>query len=378
MSRSRVVVLGAAVLLMVPAAAPVSAQDAALPDGWTVLATGLNAPRGLTIADDGTIYVAEAGLGGTDCVDGWRGPQCSGMTGSIGAYKDGAYTQVVTGLASFDDAGESMGPGDVVVDPDGHLEITMNAGSNRADLLPQYAAQYGYVLHIAEDGTITTVADFAGYEAANNPDSADPGSGIDSDIYGMVRHPDGTLYVVDAGGNVLYMVGDDGELTVASIFHATMVPAPVDPAASPDPAATPAMIPMQAVPTGVTVGPDGDLYVAQLTGVPFPKGGASVFRVPAGGGEAEVYASGFSAIQDVAFGPDGTLYVLEYTHNGLTSGDPTGGLWAVPAGGGEAVLIATDPLVMPGALAVDGNGTIFVTNHSMGKAAPGELLSFTR
>ena len=40
-----------------------------------------------------------------------------------------------------------------------------------------------------------------------------------------------------------------------------------------------AIIPMQAVPTGVVKGPDGALYMSQLTGFPFPVGGANVFRI---------------------------------------------------------------------------------------------------
>jgi hypothetical protein len=36
---------------------------------------------------------------------------------------------------------------------------------------------------------------------------------------------------------------------------------------------------MQAVPTSVAVAPDGAYYVGQLTGFPFPVGGARVFRV---------------------------------------------------------------------------------------------------
>ena len=34
-------------------------------------------------------------------------------------------------------------------------------------------------------------------------------------------------------------------------------------------------IPMQAVPTAVAEGPDGALYVSQLTGFPFPVGGST-------------------------------------------------------------------------------------------------------
>ena len=68
---------------------------------------------------------------------------------------------------------------------------------------------------------------------------------------------------------------------------------------------------MQAVPTGVVEGPDGFYYVSQLTGFPFPAGGANVFRVNPRTGTYTVYATGFTMAMDLDFGDDGTLYVLE-------------------------------------------------------------------
>lgn len=61
----------------------------------------------------------------------------------------------------------------------------------------------------------------------------------------------------------------------------------------------------------------GDYYVGQLTGFPFTVGAANVYRVPKEGGTPEVVASGFTHIVDLAFGPDGSLYVLEIARNGL-------------------------------------------------------------
>ena len=47
---------------------------------------------------------------------------------------------------------------------------------------------------------------------------------------------------------------------------------------------------MQSVPTGVVEAADGSLYVGELTGFPFPVGGANVYRIPAGGGAPTVVA----------------------------------------------------------------------------------------
>jgi sugar lactone lactonase YvrE len=108
---------------------------------------------------------------------------------------------------------------------------------------------------------------------------------------------------------------------------------------------------MDAVPTSVVRGRDGAYYVGQLTGFPFPVGGANVYRVVPGE-EPEVYATGFTNIIDLGFGPDGRLYVLEMFHNGLLSGDPTGALLKVRRGGSVEEVMTTG-LVTPGGLTFD-------------------------
>ena len=87
------------------------------------------------------------------------------------------------------------------------------------------------------------------------------------------------------------------------------------------------------VPTSVTTGPDGALYVSNLGAIPYPAGYAYITRIadPTSttgfdgkipSGTAQVYASGFTEIQGLGFDADGTLYVLEYVNaNGIY--DPT-------------------------------------------------------
>ena len=155
--------------------------------------------------------------------------------------------------------------------------------------------------------------------------------------------------VADAGGNSLLGVRQPGRISTLAVFPPRLVP---NPFGGPD-------IPMQAVPTTVTRGPDGALYVGQLTGFPFPVGGANVYRVEPGG-QPEVVASGFTNIIDIAFGPDHSLYVLEIAHNGLLSGDTTGALIRVDANGSRTV-IASEGLMMPTGLALR-DGKAYVSN----------------
>jgi sugar lactone lactonase YvrE len=128
------------------------------------------------------------------------------------------------------------------------------------------------------------------------------------------------------------------------------------------------MLSMDAVPTAVALGPDGNYYVGQLTGFPFPVGGASIFRVPAGGGTPEVFATGFTHIVDLTFAPDGSLLVVEIAKNGLLGafifGDWTGALIRV-APDGTQTEIASTGLFAPGGVAVGPDGALYVTNHAI-------------
>ena len=124
---------------------------------------------------------------------------------------------------------------------------------------------------------------------------------------------------------------------------------------------------MQAVPTGVVKGPDGFYYVSQLTGFPFPVGGAKVFRVNPRTGAYTEYASGFTMVMDLAFGHDGTLYVLEIDSDNILDpeGSTAGGLWTVSKRGKvRKVALPAGTLTEPGGIAVGRHDKLYVSNHS--------------
>ena len=129
------------------------------------------------------------------------------------------------------------------------------------------------------------------------------------------------------------------------------------------------------MPTTVVLGPDGAYYVGQLTGFPFQPGSANIFRVSPDGGIPTVALSGFTNIISIAFGPNGALYVLEISKNGLLSGDPTGALFKVQHG--VRTELAAGQLSMPGGLAIASDGTIYVTNWSV-LAGGGQVLRITQ
>jgi sugar lactone lactonase YvrE len=353
--------------LAVSLAAPTLAQDGsgAPPSGLTTLVEGLDAPRGMAWGPDGTLYVAETGEGGEQCMAMPDGTEaCAGTTAGISSIVDGVATRVVENLFSVAQGEEIIGAADVAVTADGTFIVPMpNFGGTelRGIVGSPLGDHLGFLASAAPDGTLTDIADLVQFEVDNNPDADDPGSSIDSNPNGVAIAPDGSYLVTDAGGNSLLMVAADGTITLGAVFHAQFKD---DPFASPDPAGSPVQVPMQAVPTSVTIGPDGAAYVGQLTGFPFPVGGASVWRVEPGG-EPTQYATGFTNIIDIAFGPDGTLYVAEIAHNSLLSGDLTGGLWSVPPGGGEPTLLASDGLLAPGGVTVGPDGTVYLSTGAV-------------
>jgi len=122
-------------------------------------------------------------------------------------------------------------------------------------------------------------------------------------------------------------------------------------------------------------GPDGAYYVGQLTGFPFPEGLANVYRIVPGQ-EPEVYASGFTHITDLGFGPDGSLYVLQLSKRSLLLTPPgeqaQGALIRVRPNGKRREL-APGALETPTALLVAEDGTSYVSNRGA-SAGNGQVL----
>jgi hypothetical protein len=404
--------------------APVAAQGPTV----EVLAEGLNAPRGLLVAPDGGIWVAEAGAAGETCMETPRGEACFGPSGAVLRIADGNVERVVEGLTSAGAGPEIGGISDLALADDGTLYLLMNLGDDPAarEQMPPDFATAGWLLKASDDGSTEPFADIAAFETANNPEP----TLVDSNPY-SVATIDGGFVVADAGGNDLLKVDESGAVSLIATFPpfeamfpaemlAAMGPppegeggppaepaestapaepaesaAPAEPAESAAPAegeapaeeGTPAEgemvpLPVEWVPTSVVVGPDGAYYVGQLTGGPFPIGGASVLRVDPETGESSVYASGFTNIIDIAFGPDGTLYVAEIVHEGLmgvfTAGAaPVGALLSVPPGGGEPeVLISDESFMAPGGLAVDGEGNVYASLNTLAPGA-GSVVKIT-
>ena len=349
--------LGALLALLVASTAPAA----------TVLPvmTGLDNPRGLDFGPDGALYVAESGRGGPGppCRFHRGATQCFGATGAISRLRDGAQEKWLTGLPSFAFAAgfDAAGPQDVAFQydripffgrSDAHVTIGLGEDATARATYGSAAILMGRLLRISPSRTITEVADITSFDSAANPD----GGPTDSNPFGVLPLTRWQL-VVDAGGNTLYRVAG-GHVSPTAVF--------APPRANPTPIGPPVI---ESVPTAVVAGPDGALYVSELTGVPFPTGFARIFRVNLDG-STSVVATGLTAVVDLAFGDDGALYALQHASCGPFFACP-GSIVRVHAGPPHPVVAGG--FIRPGGMTVGPDDAFYVSQRSL-DAGIGEVL----
>ncbi|HEX5167367.1 MAG TPA: ScyD/ScyE family protein [Thermomicrobiales bacterium] len=382
------------------------------PPSWEMetIIEGLNNPRGVDVAADGALHVAEAGSGGDECHDIGTPEEpaeiCLGMTGAVTTVADGVVERVGDSLPSLSDRTGTFsgGPHDTATDADGNVYVVTGLGATAADregLGSDIVSMLGKLYMLAPDGSWSEVADLAAYEFENNTagdfyvneetGEIDPSApNLESNPYSVVAVGDGVL-VADAGANAVLHVSAGGTISPFAIFPPEMIESPEFLGLPPG-----TLIPMDAVPTAITVGPDGAVYVGQLTGFPFPVGDAKIWRLEdlngdgdaIDEGEMTVYAEGLTAVVDIEFGPDGTLYAVEIARNGLLAAEEaqpddveaiTGAVVAVAADGSLSEVVSTG-LVLPGGVAVAADGSLYVTNGSVfppGSEMSGSLVHVT-
>ncbi|HEU5015137.1 MAG TPA: ScyD/ScyE family protein [Roseiflexaceae bacterium] len=330
-----------------------------------VVASNLDNPRGLSFGPDDALYVAEAGRGGQGpCTTGEGGVgSCFGLSGAVTRVISGTQTRIATNLPSLaapDGSGATGPQGISFLDNGyGYLAIGLgNAPEGRA-LYGAAGEDLGHLLRITTSGARQSVADVSAFEGTNNPDQGDPKQGgIDTNPFAVLALR-GQRIVADAGGNDLLMVSASGVITTVAVFPSRMVPGP---------GGQPPEVSMQAVPNSIALGPDGAYYVGELTGFPFPVGGARVYRVVPGRAP-QVYATGFTNIIGLQFDSAGNMYVLEHAVHGLLQaegpgGDYTGALVRVSPTLSQTTVISTG-LTAPTGIAISPAGGIYISNNGV-------------
>ena len=192
---------------------------------------------------------------------------------------------------------------------------------------------FGQLVVVDSQGDWTNAVDIAGYEAANNPDggrsTATPSAcwSTASPFRSSTRAATACSAVDDVAPAVARSAAT-ADISTLAVLPKRMVEFPPG---------SGQMMPMDAVPTAVELGPDGAYYVSQLTGFPYPVGGAAIWRVVPGE-EPQPYAGGFTNILDLAFSADGSLFVLEMAKDSLLVDPPVGRITQITPYGARIVI----------------------------------------
>jgi DNA-binding beta-propeller fold protein YncE len=338
-SFSKRVVSVAAVAALSAAAGP--AAHAATVE---TVATGLDNPRSIAFNPaDNSVYVANTGRGGKQCQGEGEEAECLGTTGRIvRVAPDGSKSTVAGGMVSLAPKGGAFAGGlhGVSVAPDGSVFAVTGSGtpSDVKSFPPPVTSKVGRVFR-ASGGAFSPVARVDKLEHRRNLDGFK--GDRNSNPYAVLALSANHQIVVDAGANAVLEV-QDGKVSLL------------------------ALIPnrrngkRQAVPTSIALGPDGAYYVGELA-ESSGKGKARVWRVPAEGGTATVYRSGFTMITGVAFDGNGNLFVTEFAVNRRFNGRVV----RVAPDGSRTVVAGVKKLTAPTGAAVDSTGAVYVSNFSV-------------
>ena len=229
-------------------------------------------------------------------------------------------------------------------------------------------------LYRVSRGRARLIADLGLFEATVNPDAPE----VNPNPFDVAALSGGAALVADAGGNDLLIVNNSGAIDWIATLPVELVSTENIktlfgcPAGPPDICDLPAQIPAQPVATSVAIGPDGAYYMGELKGFPAPAGASKVWRIEPGTRHARcgtspactVVADGFTSIVDLAFGKDGTLYVVEldeaswFAIEVLPDTAVGGTVNACDLATGTCAPVATD-LTMPVAGSIGKGGEVF-------------------
>jgi hypothetical protein len=344
-----------------------------------VVASGLEAPRGLRFGPDGDLYVAEAGTGGTtstadicpaDQVIPPIGPYTGGLTARISKFdKNWNRTTVASGLASTLGAmGAVQGVSDLQF-MNGTLYALIGGGgcSHGNATMPS-----GVVAVNTSTGSFRYVADIGAFMHAS------PVQVPNKDDF----EPDGTAYSMVSVNNALHVVEpNSGELLRVDVFS-SLISREIDFSASQG----------HIVPTSVLY-KNGSYLVGNLNLFPIEPHTSQVLTVsnfPAGTGTGVPGLSvpgpyyvvagkaGFATVVGLAIGPtNALLYVLQLAPD-TPSGFPQPGFGKVTRINFDGSLTdVVTGLSVPTAMTFGPDGKLYISNFGAAPAGAGQIVKAT-
>ena len=335
----------------------------------TVIASGLNGPRGLTFGPDGTLYIAEAGTGGTNSTVG----SCAQTPAPVGPYKGGtnaaiaelstggALKTLATGLPSSVAAvGDLEGVSDVAF-LDGKLYALIAGGgcSHGNPTLPNGIVEVN--LKNGKWKYITDLSVFYLEHPVAFPNAADYEP--DGVPYSFVAH-NGRLFAVEPNHGQVTATGPGGTTTQIYDFSFHFG---------------------HMVPTAIAADND-NLYVGNLGLFPITSNGERITTLskdvgfidttpgfqtaPADLNKFRLAGSraGFTTVVSVKVGPDGLLYVLELSDTPNAYPNPGDGKILRVGQNGTITPVVTG-LAVPTGMTFGPDGALYVSN--LGAAGPG-------
>ncbi|MEP7268072.1 MAG: ScyD/ScyE family protein [Saprospiraceae bacterium] len=253
----------------------------------SVLTDSLDSPIGIKADEWGNIWVSNSGTGNND--------------GSIMLVtKRGKKYPAIKGLPSGvnPDEGDIVGPWHAIPMDYGKMAVLIGGKST---LGPDFGKLLFFDMAgfkagdpaktMADTTTSFNVGAFGLATSLNN----------DSDPFNAVQDEDGVWYITDAAANDIIRVSRNGKnMSVFARFGGVPNPTPVGPPV------------VDAVPTGIIALPKyGGFLVSTLTGFPFNKGAAAIYKVDRLG-NISTYLSGLTMITDLSMDRFGTIYANQF------------------------------------------------------------------